>query len=189
MQKVFITDMDDVLVNLLETWLQFLNNMYHYDVKVEDVVDWDMQLAYPELDPDNIYGILREEALWKNVKPKYDAIYYLKKIQELGYKIYVATASSHNTIQTKLINALFPYFEFLNRDNIIMIHDKSLLNGDIIVDDYHENLRNAKGVRILMDAPYNQNIDKSLFDYRVHDWETIYQIAYDEMVVTRDEQN
>lgn len=181
MQKVFVTDMDDVLNELLDSWLLFLNTKYQCNVKREDVVDWDMAKAYPNLTPDQIYGVLREEALWKHVRPKYDAIFYINKIRALGIKVLVATASSYNTIQTKVVNALLPYFEFSFKD-IIMISDKSLLRCDWIVDDYHENIKNSQGVRILFNAPYNKDCNPSYYDYRVDNWERIYGIVESQVV-------
>lgn len=179
MEKVIVTDMDDVLVNLLEHWLEYLNTRYDCNVKCEDVVEWDMSKAYPTLTPEQLYGALSDEELWKAVTPRKDAIKYLTKLHNEGYKILVATAASYNTIKTKLVNALFPYFKFLTYKDIIMIYDKHLLKCSIIIDDYHENLRGSDAVKILVNAPYNKNCDEMIYDFRVDGWKEIYQIIHE----------
>lgn len=179
MSKVIVTDMDDVLIHLLPAWLDYLNNKYNTTVKYEDVVEWDMQKAFPSLLPKQIYEPLTEEDLWKSVKPIKESITYLKKLYDEGYTIYVCTSAHYNTIKIKLINALFPNYPFLDYKNIITCHDKSLIKCDYIIDDYHENLKNNDAIKILIDAPYNKNADKLTYDFRAKSFKEVYQIIHE----------
>lgn len=174
--ETIAVDMDDVLVNLLEAWLNFLNKKHNLSVKKSDVVDWDMKKVYPTLSDKELYGVLNLEELWQTVTPLPYAYHYLKRLYDEGYKIKVVTASHYKTIAPKLINALFPYYNFLTYKDIIVCSDKKLIQADIIVDDYHENLRGCKGVKFLMNAPYNQNIDTSIYDFRISNLKELYLI-------------
>ena len=49
--------------------------------------------------------------------------------------------------------------------------------GDVLFDDYHENLREFKGVKVLKNAPYNKNCDEECFHFRVNTWEEFYNIV------------
>lgn len=171
-----ITDMDDVLINLLDAWIRILNKRYNRNVKHEDIKQWDMHVAFPGLSDKELFGILNEEEFWDEVCPFYDAVFYLKKLKDEGHKIVVATASHYRTIMHKLDKAFFPYFTYLDWKDIIMINDKSLLKGDIIIDDNPDNIKNFDGLKLLRDAPYNQNTPLDDYDFRVHNFEETYEI-------------
>lgn len=182
MKYVLVTDMDDVLNNLLDTWIEILNLRYDTHVVRRDIKNWDMSRAFPSLTHEQLYSVLKEDDFWEAVEPKYDAIYYLKKIKDLGVKVIVATAASYSTIKTKVENNLLPHFDYLTYEDIVMIHDKSLLKCTWIIDDYHENIKNSDGIRILFDAPYNRDdsiIQNSYtyYDHRVWEWKEIYEIV------------
>ena len=176
MSKVFVTDMDDVLVDLLSEWTKFLNAKHGLNVSPEEIVDWEMSKAYPTLCPQQIFAPLGDANLWYNVKPKKGAVNGLKALKDKGYQVYVATASHYNTLKHKLELALFRYFNFLHYSDIVVCYNKQLIECDYIVDDKIDNLIGHKGVTFLMDAPYNRNVDASLYDFRVHDFQEIIQI-------------
>lgn len=176
--RIFV-DMDDVLVELLDEWLFQLNQNTINKKEPEDITDWDMRKAYPDLTDSQIFGMLSSESLWSNIKPVKNAYKYMKKLIEDGHEVYVATSSYPNSFFLKTEYCLLKHFDFLSPKNLICIHDKYLLDGDILFDDYHENLRKFKGIRVLKDAPYNRN-DYQFIDFRVskdNAWEEFYQIV------------
>ena len=166
--------MDDVLINLLDAWIRILNKKYNRNVKREDIKQWDMHIAFPGLSDKELFGILNEEEFWDEVCPFYDAVFYLKKLKDEGHKIVVATASHYRTIMHKLDKAFFPYFTYLDWKDIIMINDKSLLKGDVIIDDNPDKIKHFDGLRLLRDAPYNQNTPENDYNFRVHNYEEVY---------------
>jgi 5'(3')-deoxyribonucleotidase len=174
--RIFV-DMDDVLVELLDEWIWQLNNVSEYKRQKCDIKHWDMRLSYPDLSDKVLYGILNEECFWDNVKPVNDAYKYLKLLKEEGHEVYVATSSYPRPFSIKINNCLLKYYDFLTPKDLICIHNKSLLRGDVLFDDYHENLRNFKGVKVLKDAPYNRNCEKSCFHFRVVNWSEFYKIV------------
>jgi 5'(3')-deoxyribonucleotidase len=174
--RIFI-DMDDILVNLLDEWLICLNNYRGVTPKTkEDITNWDMQLAYPTLTKNQLYSPLYDSEMWKRVQPVKDAYKYLKKLKEDGHEIYVATASYPNSYFIKTEYCLLKHFDFLTPKDIICINNKSLLKGDVLFDDYHENLRNFSGIKVLRNKPYNINVDTPYVDFRVDDWSEFYEI-------------
>ena len=179
--------MDDVLVELLDEWVFQLNKISKYKRHVEDIKNWDMKLAYPDLTSRQIYSILNYNNFWEDIKPVKDAYKYLKMLIEKGHQIYVATSSYPNSFFIKTEYCLFKLYDFLTPENLICIHNKALLDGDMLFDDYHENLRNFKGLKILKDAPYNQDCDKECFDFKVskhNAWEEFYHLIekYEELL-------
>lgn len=175
--RIFI-DMDDICVDLLSEWLVTLNQYSGVVPKTtEDIVNWDMKLAYPTLTSNQIYSPLYDAEMWKRVKPVKDAYKYLKLLKEDGHEVYIATASWPNSYFIKTEYCLSKHFDFLTPKDIICINNKSLLDGDILFDDYHENLRNFKGVKVLRDKPYNKDCDKECFHFRINTWKEFYQIV------------
>ena len=175
---IVLVDMDDICVNLLHEWLVTLNNYEGVVPKTEsDIVSWDMKLAYPTLTKEQIYRPLYDAQMWERVHPVEDAYKYLKKIIEDGHQLYIATASYPDSYFIKTKNCLLKHFDFLTPKNIICIHDKWLLKGDILFDDYHENLRNFGGIKVLRNKPYNMNCDEECYHFRVDKWKEFYKIV------------
>jgi 5'(3')-deoxyribonucleotidase len=44
-------------------------------------------------------------------------------------------------------------------------------------DDYHENLRKFKGIKVLRNKPYNTNVDTPYVDFRIDTWDEFYEIV------------
>ena len=66
--------------------------------------------------------------------------------------------------------------------HVIMANNKSLIKGDILVDDGLHNLYDGSYIKVLFDKPWNRNVDKSkLTDiiHRVHNWDEIVRLVED----------
>ena len=184
--KVIVTDMDDVLVDLLPAWISTLNFRYNQHVKVDDIVEWDMRKAFPTLKPEQIYSVLGEQTFWSLVTPKGDAVQGLTELHDMGHKIYVCTATHYKNLSQKLNSCLTKYFPWLTYTDIIMCHNKQMIKCDYIIDDYPENIRGHSAVSFLMDAPHNRSRDKVAYDFRVKTFRDIIQII-DELEVAESE--
>lgn len=170
--------MDDILVNLLDEWLIHLNNYKGVIPKTKDDINaWDMSKHYPTLTDSQLYGCLNDVAFWQRVQPVKDAYKYLKMLVNEGNEVFIATASYPMSFWIKTENCLLKHFDFLSPKNLICINDKSLLKGDILFDDYHENLHYFSGIKVLRNKPYNINIDTPYVDFRVDTWEEFYKIV------------
>jgi 5'(3')-deoxyribonucleotidase len=176
MNKVIAFDMDDVLVELLDTWLNVLNRHHGLHVKREDIVEWDMKKAFPTLTDFQLYGVLSYPYLWKEVQVKDNGPATIEKLLSEGYEVIVVTASSPSTISTKLRECLFKYYPMLTYHDVIVCHKKQLVKCDYIVDDAPHNLEGHDAIKFLMDAPYNQDCPEDLYDFRVKNIEEVYDI-------------
>lgn len=178
-----LVDMDDTIENLGLAWVDYLNRKYDKNVNWYDIRKWDMQIPYPDLTEEQIYGALNDEELWDNVTAKEDASHYLKKLMDEGNKVYIVTASWYTTILPKMERCLFKLFPFLTWSQVIVVLDKHMIKGDILIDDNPLNLVGGDYFGVLFTAPHNIEYDDSSTDIvRVDNWKSAYLIikSYEE---------
>lgn len=175
---VVLVDMDDTIEQLLPAWLVWLNHTYGCSVKPEDITSWDIWRAYPELEIEQVYAPLYDDAFWSTVKPVDGAPENLQKLIEAGHEVYIVTASHFLTLASKMQSVLFRYFPFITWDHVIVTSRKQLVDGDVRIDDGPHNLRGASGLRILVEAPHNRSFDAERYGIvRAKTWPEIYQIV------------
>lgn len=180
---IILVDMDDTIENLGLAWVDYLNRKYDKNVNWYDIRKWDMQIPYPDLTEEQIYGALNDEELWDNVTAKEDASHYLKKLMDEGNKVYIVTASWYTTILPKMERCLFKLFPFLTWSQVIVVLDKHMIKGDILIDDNPLNLVGGDYFGVLFTAPHNIEYDDSSTDIvRVDNWKSAYLIikSYEE---------
>lgn len=176
MSKVIVTDMDDVLVDLLPCWVNTLNSRYGLTVSVEDINEWDMTKHFPTLCSKQIFEVLGEVDFWSSVTPKEGSVEGLKKLIDAGYTVYVCTATHYKNLKVKLDNCLLKHFSYLTYKDIIMSHNKQMISCDYIIDDYPQNIVNHKALSFLMDAPHNRNCKESHYNFRITSMMEVYDI-------------
>ena len=170
-----LVDLDDTITDLLTPWIEALNAKYRFSVRREDVKEWDMQKAFPLLTRDEISEPLRDRQLWRNVRPLPGARECLEKLMLRGHEIYIVTTSHYTTIEAKLEECLFRYFPFIGYDRVIIANNKSIIRGDILIDDNPANLTSGVHWGILIDAPYNKEFEENKYGVlRVSGWKEIY---------------
>lgn len=178
MRKLTIlVDLDDVMNDLLDTWIMFLNSMYQLRVSKNDIREWDMRKAFPTLSDDEIYLPLRMPWLWKRVTPKEHAVNTVRKLTEDGHRVVVVTASHPSTVGDKLKLFLFHYFPFLTYKDVVITYDKTLIRGDVLIDDAPHNLVGGEYKGIVFTAPHNIDFDAEGAGFlRANNWDDVYTI-------------
>ena len=69
-----LIDMDDVMIDFLQHWIDVLNGKFNKNVKYNDIYCWSMQVAYPDLTREQIFDVLYNEEFWADISPKQGAI-------------------------------------------------------------------------------------------------------------------
>lgn len=176
MKKLTIlVDMDDVLENLCEAWIKYLNIHNGTKVKMSDITDWDITKAFPHISREEVFAPLFKPDFWETVRPKEGAIEYVGRLIDDGHKVIVVTASHPDTVSCKLNQVLFRYFPCFTYKDVIIASQKALIKGDILIDDAPHNLIDFDGIGILMSANHNIGFDvKGHKIIRKCDWKSIY---------------
>lgn len=162
---IIVFDMDDVLVNLNEAWIDYLNKEYNLSVEHEAITDWDMKKAFPSLSTEQLYGCLHTDGFWKTVKPVIRAkevLQYCEDNPNLDY--YIVTAALPKNFYVKWENCLKKYFPFIPSHKFVCCNNKKLIKCDMMVDDNPDNFPEDT-IRIMIDKPWNRNVNPCKFDY------------------------
>lgn len=154
-----LIDMDDTIEDLVGAWVKYLNTKYGTSVDPDDINDWNMRNFFPDITPQQLFGVLEDETLWRMVKPKPYAVEYVKKIIDDGHDVFIVTSSYYKTIVQKMDCVLFTYFPYLTWDNVIITSHKQMVKGDVLIDDGIHNHDGGEYFSILMDASHNRKFD------------------------------
>ena len=170
-------DADDVLINTVECWVELINKTYNQNVKPETVTDWDATKAYPNLTKEQVYGVLNADTLWYMVEPLPGSKEYLKRLLDDGHEVYITTASDYRTASAKIMR-LLEMFPFLTERHIIIIKNKQILQGGVMIDDGLHNLIGGNYEKILFTKPHNQSFDaENSGMYRANNWQQVYALV------------
>ena len=169
-------DVDSVLNDLMEKTIVMYNNRYNAKLSIEDFTDYDIFKDLPYEDAENLVALWQEEELWNSLEPRKGSQRGVKKLVDDGHTVYLATATHPKNFAWK-VEWLQRYFGMIPTKNIICIHNKGLLNCDVLIDDYAENLlANKLCHRVLFDCCWNQHVyDDVHLITRVHNWDEIIE--------------
>lgn len=178
--RIIYIDVDDTIEDLLSAWCIYLNDKYRLYVDPNDAKEWDMTKLFTTLPKQKIYSALDDPKLWQLVHPIPGAQKYIKKLIDEKFEVYLCTATHIQYFSDKYKYVINHYFPFIDEGHIITIHNKQLLNGLVLVDDYVENLKNGNYKGILFKAFYNRDVDISEYPYiyRVDNWKDCYNLIH-----------
>ena len=171
--------MDDTIENLCDAWVKALNTKYGLSVNVDDINNWDMSVAFPQLTKQQIVEILYDKDFWYSVEPKRDAMEYLKRLYDEGHNIFLCTATHYGTAEPKMKAIVERYFPFIDWKHIITCNYKQMIKCDILVDDGVHNLFGGDYTPILFTANHNRNYDEKMNNvFRANNWEEVYNYIH-----------
>ena len=173
-KQTILIDLDNVLNNLQSIWLSLYNTKYNDNISCNDITSWDItKFVKPEAVED-IYELLKTPNLFSElVQPKPGSI-EATQILSKYYDLYIVTACTYPQNIVEKFKWIEKYYPHISLDNIITAKNKSLIVGDYIIDDYHNNLISSKcNTKILFSMPHNMfcEIDDDII--RVSTWDEI----------------
>lgn len=178
---ILLVDMDDVIADLHTAWCEWYNRIYDDNMDPEFFRhDWAIH-DHVKCGVD-VYKILSMENFGRSLKPMEGAIDAMKLLYEKYNTCIVSSASSSGQFSLEKHLWLERHMPFFNLRRLILCHEKSLVRGDIILDDRHKNVNswlsmNPRGTGILFEAPHNSK-KVGGFTYRVHNWKEILECIY-----------
>lgn len=142
----------------------------------KDIKSWDISQYTKRCSSEELFSILEQPDFWNTVYPIKDSYSYIKKLHDDGYEIYIVTATSHETLHSKMLR-FFELYPFIHSNQIIVTQNKKIVDLDLLIDDDPTNLEDGFYTKILFDAPHNQRYnEKEIGAYRCTRWKDVYKI-------------
>lgn len=155
-------DLDGVLWDLINPWLQQYNKITREDVRVENIKSYQIS-KYVE-HPGILWYLLEIDGFWEKVFPYEYTKEALKRLQSRDdIELIVLTNTSYKTVHHKF-KRLFKVLPMLKCEDIIIAENKSLIAADYLIDDYENNLNDLKfGKGVLVTQPYNKAFPNNIY--------------------------
>ena len=186
MQRLFL-DMDNVITDYSYSACEWFNKElgrpkykgeYPVDLMPENIKDYSMWKNYYL--PKNIGKPLQEQMFedsefWRTMDPITGSLNYIRKLNS-KYEVYIATAAKYNDVcvQEK-VDWIKKHLPFIHEERLVFSMNKSILYGDILVDDFWKYLLQFEGRCVLFLQPYNESrFDQ--FGYAVSGWRELWEL-------------
>lgn len=173
-------DFDNTLFATLEKVLEIYNRCHNSNLKLSQITEYDLHDNFQEDIADELIELFVEKSIYSSLLPYKGAIKAVKTLAEQGCEIYVVTSSDVRNMEWKE-KLLQEHFPFIPKNNLIRIHNKMLLNVDVMIEDNLDNLKSTFADRICFDQPWNQDADADYVYsiYRIHHWGEIINVIND----------
>lgn len=163
-KKIIKIDVDGVLRDMLSMMCHIYNREYNENIKPEDVKDYDVDVSFPkckEVDGMSAKYFFFNEMAWEvyncaNILPK--AKEAIDILYSLGYYIIIVT--NQESYSNQLYTLMWLDNNDIYYDSICFTKDKSIIKGDIMIDDCIDFLKqcdNNEEELVCVKAPYNEN--------------------------------
>lgn len=176
MLKIAI-DFDETLFPTLEKVLEIYNKRHGTNIELSQITMYNLSDSLGIDIADELIELFVEKEIYISLQPYKGAIRAVKTLVEQGHEIYIATSTDVRNMEWKE-ELLQKHFPFIPKKNLIRIHNKSLLNVDVFIEDKLDNLKSTFADRICFNQPWNIDDDA---DYvysisRIHHWGEIINI-------------
>lgn len=176
MKRKLAVDIDNTIWDLITPWIKLYNYYYDDNIQYSDIVEYDFFNIAKKATKDQIFKLLSIQGFWNLVEPYEYSVEYLDKLNN-EYDLYIVTSTSYRIAKEKL-DRFFKLFPFINDSQLILTHNKDLINVDIIVDDYPKQLINKNCIKFLIDSPYNKDVSDTTI-IRVDNLKDVYNCLHE----------
>lgn len=173
--KTIIIDMDDVLADASARILEIFNELNETSVDKNFFNERDFYEFINSNGHKPYRPQLFEPGFFGNLKVMPDAQEVVKELSE-KHNVYVVSAATEfpNSLREKY-DWMAEHFPFISWKNFMLCGDKSIVKGDVMIDDHEKNLKTFQGETLLYDAMHN----KLLTGYhRVYNWQEIHKYFF-----------
>lgn len=171
-----LVDIDSTITNFGEILLKYNNFAYKTIYEYEDISSYEW-FDKTFKDP---WSFTNYKNFWNTVAIDSNAVFTLESWIKQDHRVYLVTASHYNDALGYKIKRTLEFFnpKLINERNVVVAQDKSIIVGDILIDDCIDNLELFDGVRICYSQPWNKDYQGT---FRYNDWSKIDSIiqAYD----------
>lgn len=171
-----IIDMDEVMADTIGKLIQVMETETGLKVNEAAIQGKGLWEGYPEAYRKSVYNMLHRRGFFHDLPLMPNVVPVMKELNE-KYEVFIVSAAMEfpNSLQEKY-DWLAVHFPFISWQQIALTGCKSLVTGDIMIDDRTKNLDPFPGEGYLYTAHHNLH----LTDYqRVNNWDEIAKTFLD----------
>jgi 5'(3')-deoxyribonucleotidase len=171
---IIFLDIDGVLVNPTVLFLQELNKIEGTNYVLDDLTEFEYIKCLPKRHAEMMLDMWKNPNLYDNTEPDPKGVSAIQKLRKFARVIALSAPTvGHTDSKFRFLTRQPLFFE---KKDIVVARDKSFVRGDLIIDDWIENLLSFSGNRICYPQPWNTDWDINLGP-RTSDWNEIVKIA------------
>ena len=156
-----LVDIDDTITNMNHIWLKRVNAEYGTSYQYKDIAYWGFfgDLQKKGLD---VFKYLEMDDFYDEITIYPNAVSVLEHMVSSGHKVFLVTATNvlNPALQHKISRVLKAFDpKLINKDSVVVTQDKSIINGDILIDDKLETCLEwqSRGKAVYLPSqPWNQ---------------------------------
>lgn len=145
MSLTIACDVDDVLADIMPTWLNRYNQDYGDTLTREQVTDWDIaRFTKPECGS-KIFTYLTDPSLYTDMAPVRHASFGIRYLQDMGHTVVFATACTYGMTDAKARwlerhgFALTAEYHTLPA-SMLVVNNKAHVRANVLIDDGAHNI-------------------------------------------------
>ena len=163
---IICIDFDETLFPTLNKVIEIYNKRYGSTLSLDQITTYNLYECLSGDVADKLIELFVDKEVYDSLRPYKGAVRALQTLVIHGEEIYIATATDVRNLEWKE-QLLRRYFPFVPSENLIRIHNKKLLNCDVIVDDNLDTLIKSFSERVCFNQPWNQSENKTfVYDIR-----------------------
>lgn len=161
-----LLDCDGVVNNFQEELLVWLNTERNTSYTIEDITHYDW---IPDTFGEDCWWPTTTRAFWDDIKIDPEAVKFIANRIIKGDSIYLTSASYFTINLHYKIQKMLEYLP-LTQDHVILTQNKSIVNGDVLIDDCCTHLNSFPKWRICFEQPWNEEWQGA---FRSNEWDKI----------------
>lgn len=151
-------DVDQVVADLNTEWLRRYNADYEDSLTVAELVDWDISKFVKPACGKDIDKYLQYPHLYERVRMIPHSLWGVTRLRMQGHRVVFLTSDPSAGASGK-INWLKKNDFITGPDDWAVLHDKSLIPTDVLIDDSPRNISRSKAMyNLLFDWPWNRDM-------------------------------
>lgn len=165
-----LVDIDGVCLDLCSAVLDVYNQEWKDNLKYEDITKYDISLFVNPACGKSLYGYFERDNIYDKVNIIKGALDGVIRLRAWGHEVVFVTSGIFPAKVRALQKRAFLLdmkSDYHYAKDVIVAHDKSMIRGDLLIDDKPENLRGHVG--LLFDQPWNKESTLP----RVYDWQGV----------------
>ncbi len=161
-----LIDMDGVIADFegefLRRWKESHSDKKY--IALEDRKGFYLREQYPQEYREFVQEIYHGPGFYRNLPPIPGALQALREIKSTAKSVFLCTSPMLPKYENCVLEKYHWVFDKLGEDwihNIILTKDKTIVKGDILIDDMPEinGLEKPEWEHVLYDQPYNRNVN------------------------------